>query len=522
MNNCGCKKNRYYQMINLENTNIVEMMSNYHDLTSNYELVSDYYSNSDSNIEEFRTMGNSQGGSRSGGSRSSGSRSSGSRSSGSRSGGSRSSGSRSGSSRSGSFSRNMSPLRNVSPSRNVGNSRPDFLKQTLPSNLSNRSSSSSFTEPTNPNRINYKGGSLVDNRPDIQNKTNSNNILQQTSTNISNNYNRYNDKQIKTNNKLTKNNMVASGLVVDNVSNNISSKSSNINTKSSNINTKSSNINTKSDTKTDMSTNILTSNDLKINSNSKINRDKNKLVLPSNIQSTYDDIISNTRGKIENKKWDNLDTSNYSNKYDKWKNKYYWNRGWKYRSGYWNDGYWNDGYWYYNPYLFYSYLGYPYPYPYTGYYYLEYPYLDNPITNIEQSQLDEIENKIDYINVNQNEEENNSEEFNKFLLDELTRLKIKLNELEKYKQEKENKILSDKKDLSDELISQVKSEIQNLDKLEDISDEIIKFLDSKIKEKNVRMSNSQIEKFSSSSFNYLPWIIVIVIILLVFVLRKTK
>ena len=276
---------------------------------------------------------------------------------------------------------------------------------------------------------------------------------------------------------------------------------------------------------TNFSSKVKTSNNLGImvdknDKNGKNKENKNELVLPSNIQATYDDILAHTKNKIENQRWNNYDNKNYSNRYNKWKNKYYWNRGWKYRSGYWDNGYWNDGYWYYNPYLFYSHLGYPYQYPYSGYYYLEYPYLDYPITNIDQTQLNEVENQIDDVN----EKENNSEEFNKFLLDELIRLKIRLGELEKYKKERENEI-KDETNLEKNLISQVKTEIQNLDNLEDISEEIIKFLGMKIKEESNKISTntdekSLIENFSCRvSFGF-PYFLIVVLIILVFVLRK--
>jgi len=53
ISNCGCKKNRLIQ------PNIIEMMNNYEDLTSNFDSVSDYYSNFD--IEEFANINSSRG-----------------------------------------------------------------------------------------------------------------------------------------------------------------------------------------------------------------------------------------------------------------------------------------------------------------------------------------------------------------------------------------------------------------------------------------------------------------------------
>jgi len=48
-NNCDCKINQ---------SNIIEMMVNYQDYSSNYELVSNYYTDSKFNIEEFKNMNN--------------------------------------------------------------------------------------------------------------------------------------------------------------------------------------------------------------------------------------------------------------------------------------------------------------------------------------------------------------------------------------------------------------------------------------------------------------------------------
>jgi len=48
-NNCDCKINQ---------SNIIEMMENYQDYSSNYELVSNYYTDSKFNIEEFKNMNN--------------------------------------------------------------------------------------------------------------------------------------------------------------------------------------------------------------------------------------------------------------------------------------------------------------------------------------------------------------------------------------------------------------------------------------------------------------------------------
>ena len=72
----------------------------------------------------------------------------------------------------------------------------------------------------------------------------------------------------------------------------------------------------------DFSSKIKTSNDLKIDINRK-KEDQSKLVLPSNIQSTYDDILAHTKNKIETQRWNNYDDKNYSNRYNRWKNKYY-------------------------------------------------------------------------------------------------------------------------------------------------------------------------------------------------------
>ena len=281
------------------------------------------------------------------------------------------------------------------------------------------------------------------------------------------------------------------------------------------------------DTKQDINTNIKTSNDLKIDYS-----DKNKLKIPTNTQASFDDIIANTRGKIDNQKFNNNRDKNYKTKYNNWKNKYYRNRGWKYRQGYWDNNSWIDGYWYYNPYLFYPYLDYPYPN--LGYYYLEYPYLDYPITNIEESQLDTIQSKINEPNNNEltsdnneltsdNNEltsENNSEEFNKFLLDELIRLRIKLDKLEKNKQEKDNEISKDTI-LNNEFNVKVETEINNLDNSDDVPEEILKFIGSQINEESNKLTNyietrsKVIEKFTLDISDYLPLIIIILIILFI-------
>lgn len=446
----------------------------------NYETVSDYYSNFDSNIEEFKSFG----------------------------------------SRSKSSSRSNSPSSRTRSSHSSSpSSRPSFLQQKT------FSSSKQYSQPINPSKINYKGGALTTNKLDIP--LSKNNITQPKISGIPLKPNpRYQKKNTNANantnantNSNSNSNAMKAGLVgVGLVGTRLSKK---YNIDKNHIKTSTS---TDISSTNDLSSKIKTSNDSKIDINRK-KEDQSKLVISSNIQSTYDDILAHTKNKIENQRWNNYDDKNYSNRYNRWKNKYYWNRGWKYRSGYWDNGYWNDGYWYYNPYLFYSYFGYPYQYPYSGmeYYYLEYPYLNYPITNIDQSQLDEIENKIDNIDTNQNEEENNSEEFNKFLLDELIKLKIRLGELEKYKQEKETEIKNET-NLEKNLISQVKSEIQNLDNLEDISEEIIKFLGMKIKEEtnktNETNEKSLIENFSCRvSFGF-PYFIVVILIILVFVLRK--
>ena len=444
----------------------------------NYEIVSDYYLDSNSNIEEFRSLG----------------------------------------SRSRSSARSSSRTRSSSSSSrpSSSSSRPSFLQQKNPS------SSKQYSQSINPSKINYKGGALTTNKLNISPSTN--NIKQPKTSDISL---KPNPRYQKKNTNAMKTGLIGAGLVGTGLA---GTKLAGKYNKDKNLIKTSTSTDVSSTSSTgstsDFSSKIKTSNDLKIDINKK-KEDQSKLVLPSNIQSTYDDILAHTKNKIENQRWNNYDDKNYSNRYNRWKNKYYWNRGWKYRSGYWDNGYWNDGYWYYNPYLFYSYLGYPYPYPYTGYYYLEYPYLNYPITNIDQTQLDEIENKIDDIDENQNEEENNSEEFNKFLLDELIKLKIRLGELEKYKQEKETEI-KDETNLEKNLISQVKSEIQNLDNLEDISEEIIKFLGMKIKEETNKLSvnttnkneKNLIENFNCRvSFGF-PYFIVVILIILVFVLRK--
>ncbi len=224
--------------------------------------------------------------------------------------------------------------------------------------------------------------------------------------------------------------------------------------------------------------------------------------IPSDVQASYDDIIAHARNKIENNKYDdyyNSNDINYYTKYNKWKNKYYWNRGWKYRPGYWDDGYWNNGYWYYNPYLFYSYFGYPYSYPYPSYYYISYPYLDTPITNINNEELDEIEEEI--INEEEREEENNSEEFNKFLLDELIRLKIKSGELESKNKDENETSINEK--------------------------QIMKFINEKIKEENLNelistTKNTKIEKFGSIEIDHIYWIVLFIVVIIGLIYYKNK
>jgi hypothetical protein len=429
------------------------------------------------------------------------------------------------------------------------NSKPSFLQQNNPS------SSKQYSQAKNPFQIDYKGGALTTNKIDIPSiKTNK---VSQTSSISPKPNTRYQDNE-----------KVKTGIIGTGIGTGIGAgigagiggqyirdrdrardkdrdrdRDRDIDKKTTDIN---STISNTSGSKIDFSSKIKTSNDLKNNidkgkRDQKNKEDTSKLVLPSNIQATYDDILSRNKNKIENKKWNNYRDKNYSNRYNKLKNKYYWNRGWKYRTGYWDDGNWNDGYWYYNPYLFYSYLGYPYQYPYSGYYYLEYPYLDYPITNIDQTQLDDVENKIEDVEnkiEDVDNKENNSEEFNKFLLDELVRLKIRLSELEKYKQEKET-VIKDKTNLEKNLINQVKSEIENLDNLEDISQEIIKFLGMEIKEEtetekiltNTNKSTNIIQSPKPNDLNLIenfncrvkmefPYFILIILIILVFVLRR--
>ena len=48
--NDSCNKNI------LDQSNIIEMMNNYEDLTSNFESVSDYYSHTYLDIEEFNNV----------------------------------------------------------------------------------------------------------------------------------------------------------------------------------------------------------------------------------------------------------------------------------------------------------------------------------------------------------------------------------------------------------------------------------------------------------------------------------
>lgn len=470
---------QYDNSLNESNTNLTGLDNS----TNNYEMVSDYYSNSESDsdtnstIEEFRGFS-------------------------SRNTQARSTNSPTRMSRNTpmSTSRNMQ-MRINSSSGIKTNSKPSFLQQNSPR------SSKQYSKQNNPFQIDYKGGSLTSNKINIpSNKINipSNKIMPRTSVILpgQNSKNQYGiDKKTKSNISTNIGTSIGAGV------------GSRIFTKYN----RDKNVYNVDGVKNDRINEI----DQRNKENKEYKKDNKNLVLPSNIQATYDDILAHTKNKVENNRWNNYE--NYSNRYNKWKNKYYWNRGWKYRTGYWDNGYWNDGYWYYNPYLFYSYLGYPYPYPNSEYYYLEYPYLDSPITNIDQTRLNEIENKIDDMNNMNNE--NNSEEFNKFLLDELVRLKTKLSELEKYKQEKET-VIKDELNLEKNLVNQVKSEIQNLYNLEDISEEIKKFLHIKIKEETEKTKNNKtdekvlLENFSCRVSMGLPYIILILLILLVFILRK--
>lgn len=258
--------------------------------------------------------------------------------------------------------------------------------------------------------------------------------------------------------------------------------------------------------------------DLLSNKNSFINKPvynkfkQNDLILPKNLSknnkiknfSNSQSIQNQIIPSIKNKKYidaltNNINTKNlikkdtnyvidnkeqnlyldYPKKYYNWKNKYYYNKNWRYNPGYYDSDNWINGYWYW----------YPIPYLYNQNYYNN---DDNNVNNDDKN--DDEDNKT-------NEEEqitqNNSEEFNKFLLDEIMYLKYKLMELEKSK--------------------------NNSSELEELSEEkknIIKFLNNNIENNDLILDNKQsinktqpdlLESFSSDNFFY--HIIILILIL---------
>ena len=212
-------------------------------------------------------------------------------------------------------------------------------------------------------------------------------------------------------------------------------------------------------------------------SNSKIVQNQ---ITPSITNKKYIDALTNnlnTKNQIKknsNYVIDNKEQNlylDYPKKYYNWKNKYYYNKNWRYNPGYYDSNNWINGYWYW----------YPIPYLYNN--------NDNNNDNNDDNKINEEEQIT----------QNNSEEFNKFLLDEIMNLKYKLTELEK-----------SKKKLNSEELDEISEEKKNM----------IKFLNNKIEDNDLISDNQQsinksqpdlLESYSSDTFIY--HIIILILIL---------
>jgi hypothetical protein len=190
----------------------------------------------------------------------------------------------------------------------------------------------------------------------------------------------------------------------------------------------------------------------------------------------------------------------YKNRYSGWKNQYYTNRNWKYNSGYWNGGDWFDGYWYLNPYNNWNYYMYP-------YWNLSYPYLYNQAQSDQSDQPDQSDQS----------EQINSSEFNKFILDQL--VKVKILELEKDKIGTESESVLEKEQKYKEIIKFLLEQLdlnnsgeQKLDK--EIVDNIKSKLSNNL-EKYTLIKPEQSTNSNLSSSTIIPFTVFIVLLILI-------
>ena len=188
---------------------------------------------------------------------------------------------------------------------------------------------------------------------------------------------------------------------------------------------------------------------------------------------------SKSWGNNWSKGWKNY-YGNYGQKYNNWRNTYYGNRNWRYNPGYWDGGNWYDGNWFWYPYA-----------PFSQYLYWNYLSGNSPYYTVELP-YENDNNIAPTIN-----EDTNAQDFNKFLLDEYTKLKIRLNELEAMKgTEAEQK--QQLKDITEEEIEKIL--------------ELLKSSITEEKESFQNMNNNKNKNFGL--------IIFVIIIILLFLTRK--